>query len=235
MTRYLTARNVLYLLLAVVAAAAAVLSFAALRDLAIVCGFDRGLAWLLPVVIDAGAAAGSLAWLGSGAPNARRTGRAMALVLLASSIGGNALGHALTSGLLPRDGWIVVGVSAVAPAVLGALVHLVVLAVRTAPATDEEHQSVEADAPVVVVEDETPQFFAPPTPEVEVVAEMVRDVTRHGLRLAPAPQPSDDEGAEDEPRTLEEMVAAGWGRGRIARALRIKPHEARALLEAARA
>ena len=58
-------RTLLYGLLAVVAAAAAVLSFAALRDLALLCGFSPWLAWLLPVVIDAGAAAGSLAWLRS--------------------------------------------------------------------------------------------------------------------------------------------------------------------------
>src|SRR4051794_32532339 len=58
-----TGRGVLYLLLAVVAGAAAMLSFAALRDLAELCGFAPVLAWLLPVVVDAGAAAGSLVWL----------------------------------------------------------------------------------------------------------------------------------------------------------------------------
>ena len=60
----MTGRRVLFLLLAVVAAAAAVLSFSALRDLALLCGFAAELAWLLPVVVDAGAAAGSLVWLG---------------------------------------------------------------------------------------------------------------------------------------------------------------------------
>ena len=58
------ARLILLALLAVVAAAAAVLSFSALRDLAQLCGFAPELAWLLPVVVDAGAAAGSLVWLG---------------------------------------------------------------------------------------------------------------------------------------------------------------------------
>ena len=58
------ARTVLHALLAVVASSAAVLSFAALRDLALVCGVASQLAWLLPVVIGAGAAAGSLVWLG---------------------------------------------------------------------------------------------------------------------------------------------------------------------------
>ena len=48
----MTARIVLFGLLAVVAAAAAVLSFSALRDLALLCGFAPELAWLLPVVVD---------------------------------------------------------------------------------------------------------------------------------------------------------------------------------------
>ncbi len=123
-------RVALYGLLTVVAAAAAVLSFSALRDLAVLCGFAPQLAWLLPVVVDAGAAAGSLAWLGSATPTARVYGRALALTLLTLSVGGNALGHGLAAyGLAPH--WlVVVAVAAVPPAVLGALVHLVVLAVR---------------------------------------------------------------------------------------------------------
>ena len=52
----MTGRGTLYLLLTVVAGAAAMLSFAALRDLALLCGFGLRLAWLLPVVVDAGAA-----------------------------------------------------------------------------------------------------------------------------------------------------------------------------------
>src|SRR5690349_28440 len=46
----MTAQRILFGLLVVVAAAAAVLSFAALRDLALVCGFSAQLAWLLPLV-----------------------------------------------------------------------------------------------------------------------------------------------------------------------------------------
>jgi len=40
-----------------------VLSFSALRDLGLACGFDPRLAWLVPIVVDAGAAAGSVSWL----------------------------------------------------------------------------------------------------------------------------------------------------------------------------
>ncbi|WP_300010582.1 DUF2637 domain-containing protein [Pseudonocardia sp.] len=125
------ARTVLYVLLFVVAAAAAVLSFAALRDLALVCGFAPWLAWLLPVVVDAGAAAGSLVWLGGwSAHSARRFARALALALLGLSVAANALGHGLAAFALAPAWWVVVVVSAIAPAVLGAVVHLAVLVGR---------------------------------------------------------------------------------------------------------
>ncbi|MCW2899241.1 MAG: hypothetical protein JWO67_1506, partial [Streptosporangiaceae bacterium] len=92
----MSARTALYGLLTVVAGASAVLSFAALRDLALLCGFSPWLAWLLPVVVDAGAAAGSLVWLGGWATApARRFGRVLAVALLGASVAGNAVGHAL--------------------------------------------------------------------------------------------------------------------------------------------
>jgi len=118
-----------------VAGAAAIMSFAALRDLAALCGFGSALAPLLPVTVDAGAAVASLVWLGRWAPDpARRYARGLALALLGGSVAGNALGHGLAAyGARPH--WlVVVAVSAVAPAVLGAVVHLAVLATHT-PAT----------------------------------------------------------------------------------------------------
>jgi hypothetical protein len=132
-----SARPVLFGLLGVVATAAAVLSFAALRDLARVCGFAPGLAWLLPVVVDAGAAAGSLVWLGGAAAEpARRFARALALTLLGLSVAANALGHGLAASALAPAWWVVVIVSVVAPAVLGAVVHLAVLVGRPHPAPE---------------------------------------------------------------------------------------------------
>ncbi len=135
----MTGRRVLFLLLAVVAAAAAVLSFSALRDLALVCGFAAELAWLLPVVVDAGAAAGSLVWLGGTVTvAARRFARALALTLLALSVAANALGHGLEAFRLAPAWWVVVLVSAIAPAVLGAVVHLAVLVGRVEADVDDE-------------------------------------------------------------------------------------------------
>lgn len=122
-------RVAMWLLLGVVASAAAVLSFSALRDLAALCGFSTGLAWLLPVVVDAGAAAGCLVWLGSASEYIypRRFARVLTCVLLASSVAGNAVVHGLSAYQLRPAWWLVVAVSAVAPAVLGAVVHLAVL------------------------------------------------------------------------------------------------------------
>lgn len=142
----MNARVVLSGLLLVVAAAAAVLSFAALRDLALLCGFAPTLAWLLPVVVDAGAAAGSLVWLGGWATGpARRFARALALALLGSSVAANALGHGLAAFHLTPPWWVVVIVSAVAPAVLGAVVHLAVLVGRTDPATTPTATEVDVE------------------------------------------------------------------------------------------
>lgn len=129
-------RALLGVLLAVVAAAAAVLSFSALDELGRLCGF-ASLAWLLPVVLDAGAAAGSLAWLTQPIGPARVFGRRLALALLGSSVGGNAVGHLLTALAVAAPWWLVVAVSAAAPVVLGAVVHLAVLAAQAPSAATE--------------------------------------------------------------------------------------------------
>lgn len=145
----MTARTVLYLLLLVVAGAAAVLSFAALRDLALVCGFSGRLAWLLPVVLDAGAAAGSLVWLGGRVAHAARvSARALALGLLSLSVAANALGHGLAAFALAPAWWVVVIVSAVAPAVLGAVVHLAVLVGRPPPLVEQPTEDARPDGAV---------------------------------------------------------------------------------------
>lgn len=124
-------RAVLFILLTIVAAAAAVLSFAALRDLALICGFSPQLAWLLPVTVDAGAAAGSMVWLGRVVVReAMVFARALALTLLFLSVLANAVGHGLAAFGMRPAWWVVVIVSAIAPSVLGAVVHLAVLVGR---------------------------------------------------------------------------------------------------------
>ncbi len=199
------ARVTLYGLLVLVAAAAAVLSFAALRDLALVCGFAPGLAWLLPVVVDAGAAAGSLVWLGGRVgESARRFARGLALGLLTLSVAANALGHGLAAFALAPAWWVVVIVSAVAPAVLGAVVHLAVLVGRAEPATEE---------PV------------PYALTAEAYADDVLDADGMSRAWEHAPPAAD---------RVDELIAAGAGRRRLARELEITEYEARRLLTRAR-
>jgi hypothetical protein len=139
-----SARVTLYGLLAVVAGSAAVLSFDGLRSLAAAAGFG-GLSPLLPLVIDCGAAAGSLAWL-SRTGRARTFGRVLALVLLTSSVAGNGVSHGLEAYGVKPAWWVVVIVGAVAPAVLGAVVHLAVLVGRPAPMVellDEDDEPID--------------------------------------------------------------------------------------------
>lgn len=202
----MTGRRALGALLAVVATAAAVLSFSALRDLALVCGFDARLAWLLPVVVDAGAAAGSLVWLGRWAPTpARRFARVLALLLLGGSVAGNALGHGLAAFAVAAPWWVVVLVSAVAPAVLGAVVHLAVLA------SGRERE-----------DDPTP--LPPGDHPAGDEREEVSDTGRETPTDPPAHAPAGDR--------VGELLAAGAGRRKVAQALGISEHEARQLLAA---
>lgn len=213
----MNARTVLYLLLLVVAAAAAVLSFAALRDLALICGFAPWLAWLLPVVVDAGAAAGSLVWLGGwSAESARRFARLLALALLGLSVAANALGHGLAAFDMAPAWWVVVVVSAVAPAVLGAVVHLAVLVGRP------DHDDT-AGLPVQVLDE---------TARLHTIAAACDDgrIDEHGLSrywddAGPA-RPRRDRAAE--------LIDAGAGRRRLARELGITEYEARQLLDRTR-
>lgn len=203
-------RATMWALLAVVAAAAAVLSFDALRDLAVLCGFSPRLAWLLPVVIDAGAAAGCLAWLRPGGEisqlQARTFARTLTVVLLASSVAGNGIVHYLGAYTLVPPWWLVVAVSAVAPAVLGAVVHLAVLVGRP-----DREPTPDSDEPA--------ELDASPLPMGNIPAE--RD---------PAAVPAVNRGTSAADRTAE-LVASGAGRGRLARELNISQHAARRLLE----
>lgn len=211
-------RAALYTLLGIVAAAAAVLSFSALRDLALLCGFTPALAWLLPVVIDAGAAAGSIVWLARWTPAAAtRYGRLLAVALLGSSVGGNALGHGLDA-YGSRPHWlVVVGVSAIAPTVLGALVHLVVLVGRRAAAEREARAGATA-TPAVALAGDGPgeQQDESPTPVA--------------LHLAPTPGDAAGEPDTAPPARAEDLIAAGAGRRRIARELGVTEYEARQLI-----
>ena len=123
----------MWMLLGILAMAGAVLSFSSFTQLAEACVFPPRLAPLLPVTVDAGAAAGCLAWLSAvndAESRSYRCTRALTIVLLDASVAGNATVHGLAAYQLAAPWPLVVAVSAVAPAVLGAVVHLAVLVGR---------------------------------------------------------------------------------------------------------
>jgi hypothetical protein len=217
-----SARTVLYALLLVVAGAAAVLSFAALRDLALICGFAPWLAWLLPVVVDAGAAAGSLVWLGGwSAESARRFARSLALALLALSVAANALGHGLAAFNMAPAWWVVVVVSAVAPAVLGAVVHLAVLVGRADHAADP---AVPGRASRIDLDEPVPYALTVAAFDAERLDN--NGLSRFWDHAGPAPAPRGQRAAE--------LIADGAGRRRLARELGISEYEARQLIDRTR-
>jgi hypothetical protein len=217
-----SARAVLYGLLLIVAAAAAVLSFSALRDLALVCGFAPWLAWLLPVVVDAGAAAGSLVWLGGwSARSARQFARALALALLGLSVAANALGHGLAAFSLAPAWWVVVIVSSVAPAVLGAVVHLAVLVKRDDDPKDGPAAGLDEFGGHVAADE-----------RADAVAAGLLD--ERGLSRLSETAPLAAEQMTMGQRA-EALIAEGAGRRRLAQELDISEYQARRLLDEHRA
>ncbi|MQA64166.1 MAG: DUF2637 domain-containing protein [Actinophytocola sp.] len=112
-----------------VALAAAVMSFDALRRLAVRAGVVAELAWLLPLAIDAAVVVATRAWL-IGYTSARVTSyaRSLAVASLGLSVAGNATEHGMAAYTITTPWWVVVAVSAVPPAMLGAIAHLAALA-----------------------------------------------------------------------------------------------------------
>lgn len=204
--------------LAVVLTAAAVLSFAALRDLAITVRISERLAWLLPIAVDAGAAVSCAAWLSPrSGPDVARFARRLTWALLALTVAGNAAAQGMAAAGIVPPWWCAVLVGAIPPAVVGGVVHLAVLVGR-APAGDP---------------------FVSPATVAELVASRDDDLTDvqvdmlddHGLsRLwdtASTASPAGDD-------RVAELIAEGVGRRRLARELGVSEHQARELLEARR-
>jgi Protein of unknown function (DUF2637) len=163
-----------------VAAAAAILTFTTLRDLATACGIGGEvlglpLAWLLPITVDASGAVAIRVWLTRTAPDeATSLARRLSWVCITLSIAGNAGQHGMAAyGVVPP--WpVIVLVSAVPPAMFGAIVHLAVLMSRP--------QSAFIWNGVPEKEDE-PELTQKPTPSPE----------------PPEDEPEDDSKPDEEP------------------------------------
>jgi len=117
--------------------AAAVASYSALWQLAVLCGWSHRTAFLFPLTIDAYAVAALRVWLSrsTSASSARRRARRAAVGAIAASMAGNAVLHAALAGDIRVTWPVVVVVSAVPPVTLGLVSHL--FALRALPADPE--------------------------------------------------------------------------------------------------
>lgn len=228
--------------LAVVAVAAAVLSFDALRHLAVMVGTPGTLAWLLPVTVDAAAVVATRVWLAGGAPaRAWRFARVLALTMVALSVAGNAVSHWLVAYQVEPAWWAVVAVASVPPLVLGATAHLAALAAAPGEAGEARHpdrvSAGEVEAEAVALVDEMNDAHAalglapfhvdtpPDTPSED----------GKGAHLASAPDAGDEPGEAGGVDLVERarlLVAehGPMGRIRLARELDCTEHQARRVL-----
>jgi hypothetical protein len=123
--------------IALVAVAAAALSFQSLWRLGQLAGY-RDLAWAFPLVVDLGAASSCAAWLHTKS----RQALGMTWALLASSVLLNGTTHYLESTGTAPSWLLVVAVAAVPPTVLGLCVHLAVgLGTENAPISCREEDT----------------------------------------------------------------------------------------------
>lgn len=235
--------------LGVVAASAAVLSFAAVRDLAAAASYPPGLAWLLPVVIDTTAVMSSRIWLGAPAqPGAVRYARALALSGAAVTITANITQHALAAYQLTAPWWLIAALAAVPPAALVAVAHLVALLTRTpplppgrpdAPAGPVDHHPEHRDYMVGLADQPADGDLLTHLDDAAGAESGVRPVEEPGPpRWCDHAPPAEHTNTAGHTGTggdrAVELIAAGAGRRRLARELGMSEHEARQLLTRSR-
>ncbi|MFD9550313.1 DUF2637 domain-containing protein [Nocardia salmonicida] len=148
------------LIVLAIGGAAFVLSFAALRDLAVMAHTPTGLAWLFPVIVDGTIIQATIAVLAL-ADSDERTFFTRVLVAGATvSIGGN-IAHALVSG----HGVLAAILAVIAPAALLVDTHGLAVLLRTrntaTPAPTPIAPAVEPDSPAEPVPDVVPAVPAP--------------------------------------------------------------------------
>jgi hypothetical protein len=117
--------------------AAAVASYSALWQLAVLAGWSHRVAFLFPLTIDAYAVAALRVWLSraTSSSSARRRARRAAVGAIVASMAGNATLHAAMAHEFRVTWPVVVAVSAVPPVTLGLVSHL--FALRSLPADAE--------------------------------------------------------------------------------------------------
>lgn len=187
----------------VVGVAAAILTFTTLRALAETVGFRESLfgalqsAWLLPVTIDAAGVVAARVWLrGTAAQEAVDFARKLTWVCISASVLGNAGQHLMAELAIEPPWWVIVLVTAVPPAMLGASVHLGNLVRRTTPVrtADPDHpvrvdlQVVQTAVPDRADHSDHRELQAGPNQEQTVTTARNHDGTTTAVRVAePAP------------------------------------------------
>lgn len=209
---------VIWVGLATVAVAAAVLSFATVRDLAQMTGYPDRLGWLLPITIDASATVSAVVWLGGrGSAGAVSYAQVLSLVGAAMTIAANALGHGLTATHIRPPWWLDAAIGSIPPLVLAATAHLVALLTR-APEHNEAEQNLS--------QPEAGQSVDP----VEVL-ESVEPLALPSLAAVTADADDYEAQLTERARRLLEQSPVRVGRRRLAELLEVTEHQARQLLD----
>jgi hypothetical protein len=123
--------------LTIVGTSTVVASFSALAGLAVSAGWNPWMSILLPATVDVYGVTATRIWLSADSSSEVRShARTHALAALVVSMGGNAVNHAIEAHafVLGHRLWLlVVAVSLVPPAALGALMHLVAIRAKRKP------------------------------------------------------------------------------------------------------
>lgn len=189
-----------------IALMAFILSFDALRTLAVACGVQPGLSWMFPLIIDAPVLAFTWAtWVFKTRGLGQAYPWAMLLVFSAVSLVGNALhAHPVeTNGLLLPD-WGASLLMTMPPVALLATSHMIVRAASRSFDMDEPEPAAEA-VPDVPRDMDDPA----PAPKAPVEAEPAAEVVETAP-VAPPEVPRDTDGPEMVSEAPAETGAARW-------------------------
>lgn len=199
-----------------IALMAFILSFDALRTLAVACGVQPGLSWMFPLIIDAPVLAFTWAtWVFKTRGLGQAYPWAMLLVFSAVSLVGNALhAHPVeTNGLLLPD-WGASLLMTMPPVALLATSHMIVRAASRSFDMDEPEPAAETVSDVPRDMDDPA-----PAPKAPVEAELAAEVVE-ATPVAPPEVPRDTDG----PETVSEAPAeAGPEPEPVAKAVETAP------------
>lgn len=187
-----------------IALMAFILSFDALRTLAVACGVQPGLSWMFPLIIDAPVLAFTWAtWVFKTRGLGQAYPWAMLLVFSAVSLVGNALhAHPVeTNGLLLPD-WGASLLMTMPPVALLATSHMIVRAASRS-------FDMDGPEPAAGAVPDVPRDMDDPAPKAPVEAEPAAEAVET-TPVAPPEVPRDTDGPVSAPEAPVEAGAAHW-------------------------